>query len=71
MSAYAARIAGLIRHLIAAVGVFLVAEGYADDETVAGMSANVETIIGAVLAIGAAGQSFISKAKRVGAGDPE
>lgn len=57
-----AKLAGQARHILTAVGVYLVASGKADEAT-------IEQIIGGVLALASLVMSWTSKAKRVGEGD--
>lgn len=59
------KITGLIRTAIATIGGFLIAVGWFDADTVGVFVSNIETIIGAVLAIAAAGGSIYAKIKQL------
>lgn len=58
------KVMGVVRAGLAAVGGFVVALGVLDADTWASILTNVETIIGAVMALGAAGASIYSKVKK-------
>lgn len=59
---YQARILGQARHVLQAVGVYLIAAGYADDAT-------IQAIIGGFMALGSMVWSWTDPAKKAGRGD--
>lgn len=55
------KIYGILRHVLGAVGGFLVALGYTSAEAVADVLTNVETVVGAITVVVATITSIVAK----------